>query len=372
MNRRTFLKYGCAGLVSVALGSGIYSYIGLQDGHALRNAYREHPFDGLPDDAVRILYLASLAPSGHNTQPWRVRIRKAWQWSIGSQQACWLSAVDPDNRELLLSLGAFMENLSVAAGIYGYQAAFTITGQDGFSDNLVEVRLTPGIASGRSEKALCQRRTLRKGLTRTPLKQDDLETLIGNRKNVVSYYPLESQMGQFLGQLVLKANRVQTERYDARAELGEWIRWSDQDARTQGNGLTPDSMEMGGIAKWYAQYFMNKKSVHEAMFSEETIKLVQKQVENCAGWLLVRSQDSTVGALLETGRIVESIWLKARDIRIAVHPMTQPLEEAACKKELIETMSGEGDIQFIIRLGYVNEYPAPVSVRAPMEKFITI
>jgi hypothetical protein len=67
-----------------------------------------------------ILYLASLAPSGHNTQPWTVRIVGPQHWIIGSDRERWLPAVDPHNREMLLSLGAFLENLIIAAKAHGY------------------------------------------------------------------------------------------------------------------------------------------------------------------------------------------------------------------------------------------------------------
>ena len=372
MNRRTFLQYGCAGLVSAVLGSGVYSYLSMKDTRALRNEYREQLFPGLSDDAIRILYLASLAPSGHNTQPWRVRIQEPWQWVIGSRKSSWLSAVDPDNRELLLSVGTFLENLSVAAGICGYQAVYDVIGQDGFSEDLVKVFLQPNAASGASENTIRQRRTLRKGLTKTAIRESDLAALVGKYADRVFYYPRESTQGRFLSQIVLTANRIQTDRYDARAELGEWIRWTDQEAQRYGSGLTPDSMEMGGVAKWYAQHFMDKESVHTATFSKETIKLVKDQIEHCAGWLIVRSKDSTVKEIVNAGRIVESMWLKAREKQIAFHPMTQPLEETDCRGELIKTINGAGELQFIIRIGYVNEYPAPVSLRAPMEKFVVM
>ncbi len=74
-----------------------------------------------------ILCLASLAPSGHNTQPWTLRKTAANRWIIGSARERWLPAVDPDNRELLLSIGAFLENLVSAAGHFGYRAEVRIT-----------------------------------------------------------------------------------------------------------------------------------------------------------------------------------------------------------------------------------------------------
>src|SRR5262249_3613515 len=74
-----------------------------------------------------LLYYASLAPSGHNAQPWTVRIdgREIW---VGTDSARWLPKVDPANRELMLSVGAFLENLIAAAPAHGFVADCEVVG----------------------------------------------------------------------------------------------------------------------------------------------------------------------------------------------------------------------------------------------------
>ena len=50
------------------------------------------------------------APSGHNTQPWLFRVQKD-RIQILPDMSKSLPAVDPDNRELFISLGCATENL---------------------------------------------------------------------------------------------------------------------------------------------------------------------------------------------------------------------------------------------------------------------
>lgn len=57
-----------------------------------------------------ILEYASLAPSSHNAQPWTVRVGDG-ELRVGSDQSRWLPGVDPPNRGLALSVGAFLKNL---------------------------------------------------------------------------------------------------------------------------------------------------------------------------------------------------------------------------------------------------------------------
>jgi nitroreductase len=74
----------------------------------------------LKPDEKEILFLASLAPSGHNTQPWFIQYLEPYHWIIGNDKSKWIPAVDPTQRETILSIGAFMQNLEYAASSFGY------------------------------------------------------------------------------------------------------------------------------------------------------------------------------------------------------------------------------------------------------------
>jgi len=65
-----------------------------------------------------LLGYAILAPSSHNTQPWRFAI-SADRIDLHADEDGWLRVADPDRRELYLSLGCALENLLVAAERFG-------------------------------------------------------------------------------------------------------------------------------------------------------------------------------------------------------------------------------------------------------------
>jgi len=88
-----------------------------------------------------VLYYASLAPSGHNSQPWYVRVLSQKEWIIGAGPDRRLPAVDPGNREVMLSIGAFAENLSTAAGTFGLKAEMDVIASDPFEQDVIKVRL---------------------------------------------------------------------------------------------------------------------------------------------------------------------------------------------------------------------------------------
>ena len=90
----------------------------------------------LEDDELAILSLASLAPSGNNTQPWFVKNIEPYHWIVSNDKGKWLSDVDPTQRVTMLSISAFLQKLEYAAGKSGYACQFTLlatTNQDEWS-----------------------------------------------------------------------------------------------------------------------------------------------------------------------------------------------------------------------------------------------
>jgi hypothetical protein len=50
--------------------------------------------------------------------------------------------------------------------------------------------------------------------------------------------------------------------------------------------------------------------------------------------------------------------------------MTQPLEEKGFEEALQKELKIKGKMQFILRAGYVKNYPDPVTLRMPVERII--
>ena len=99
MNRRKFL--GIAG-GTIVIGS--ITYYGVSDkSNFTRADVKKDNKDTitLRRDEKEILFLASLAPSGRNTQPWFVKYIEPYHWIIGNDKSKWLPAVDPTQRETI-------------------------------------------------------------------------------------------------------------------------------------------------------------------------------------------------------------------------------------------------------------------------------
>src|SRR5262245_50353789 len=327
------------------------------------------PASLISPDLHRILYYASLAPSGHNAQPWSVRLDEGQVW-IGTDAARWLPKVDPANREVTLSVGAFVENLITAAPAHGFAADCDVIGTRPVTD-LVRVVLKPVAQRDAPLERLRTRRTVRSGQLCRAISTTDVTALCADAGvRHVHFITTESKEGRFLAEATLEANRVQTSRDDAQSELADWMRWTAADGRTHCNGFTPEALEMTGFARWYVRRFMNRNGVLGKSFRRQTLDRVRQQLANYGGWLIITSEDEDIPALIDAGRRCERMWLQTRARSVAVHPMSQVLEEAPLKDQIIRDLGLLGCAQFVLRVGYVATYPNSVSLRMPVSWFL--
>jgi hypothetical protein len=380
IKRREFLKRAGEGMVLLSGLSFLSSCGGLKRTDLSGEDRPKETVKWLGREEMEILHLASLAPSGHNTQPWTVRVVEPGHWIIGSEEKRWLPAVDPENREMLLSIGAFLENLLIAAGTFGYQAELKIIARNAKDREIADLRLKKGNGKPFSLEKIRERRTVRSNFLSDEIKTEDLKHITHHEFRPFLtpipsgshsfYFPQNSPQGKYLREGTIEANRKQAFRNPAQEELANWIRWSNEDAGIHRNGLTPESMEIGGFAGWYVRNFYDRQSVLTKSFREQSVDIAAKQAKSGAGWIVVTSPDSSIPTLIEYGRVFENMLLKIRERMIAVHPMTQMLEEEPWRKKAAKELGVAGEIQWILRIGYLKSYPDPVSLRMPVSLFV--
>jgi hypothetical protein len=369
MNRRAFLRHSAAALAgapcwSLLQGCDAYSRVNQEDGPEFG------PLVGrIGSRLAEALRLAAMAPSGHNAQPWTVRIESRDRWIIGSDRSRWLPAVDPHNRELLLALGAFVENLVVAARNWGFEIEPRAVANSPFDTEVLAVQLRPSPVHVGGIEAIRRRRTLRTGFEARELRSADVAHLTQGLTGV-HYFGSGSREGRYLAQAAVDAMRAQVARDEAQAELARWIRWSDEEAQRHMNGMTPASMEIEGPAGWYVRHFYSADDVMDNSFRARSVDLVAQQARQCGGWIVITSQSPDVAGLIETGRTFERFFLRVRERRVGVHPKSQMLEEQPWQSAIAAELGLAQRPQFVLRVGYRDDYPPPVSLRMPLSAFV--
>ncbi len=370
IDRRAFLKTtlaagALASLPPVLQGCGG----GIKRGD-LDSGNPEDAVPALTPDGAAILRYASLAPSGHNAQPWAVRILKEDEWIVEADPSRRLPAVDPENRELLLSLGAFTENLVTAAGALGYRARVTVIGQDPFARDMVHVRLEKAEPSAYLLKRLETRRTVKRGLQDRELRDEEVRALANPFEGRLFYFPRGTTHAECIREGAVESFRVQSLRDAAQKELAQWVRFSNRAAREHRDGLTTEGMEITGFSGWYVRHFMDPEDVLSKGFRERGIDGTAELAAEGAGWFIVTSEGSSVSDLIDTGRRFERMALLARERGVGIHPMTQVLEEDVGRRRIQENHPSGITPQFVLRVGTISPYPDPVSLRRPVAWFL--
>ncbi|GAB3643637.1 Acg family FMN-binding oxidoreductase [Spirosoma arcticum] len=371
MNRQQFL--GIAGGTVVLAGG---TYYGLSDKHNFTRADSPQTGTGrvqLTSDERTILYLASLAPSGHNTQPWFVKRVEPYHWIVGNDKSRWLPGVDPTQRETILSIGAFLQNMEYAASSIGYTGQFDTLATSNQDEEIVAVNLRKsGNAPAFDRQKLISRRTVRSNYLPDGLQKADLAYVVNGEADRIQFVPNTAKEHRWLNEQTIEANRIQSYRDVAQQELADWIRFSSKDAAAHRDGLTTAGMEIDGIPGWVLRNFYGKSAVMKPAFRDQSIDSVQKQVAQSAGWLLISSKDNAVTSLLEAGKRMQRLFLRVRDRGIALHPMTQILEESPTNQTVNQSIGISDPVQFILRTGYLKTYPEPVSLRRSVDQFAHI
>ncbi len=78
----------------------------------------------MSEKMLELVWMATLAASGHNTQPWKFAIKDN-EIEIHPDYSRRLPIVDPHDRELWMSLGCALENLLIAVRADGYAPEVT-------------------------------------------------------------------------------------------------------------------------------------------------------------------------------------------------------------------------------------------------------
>ena len=369
MNRRQFI-----GIVSgAAVTAATTAYLCSDRSSLFRGDLETADGDNgtLNLEEKRILFLASLAPSGHNTQPWFVQPLEPYYWVIGNDKDRWLPAVDPDQRETILSIGTFIQNLEYAAGSFGYVCRWELLATSRQDERVLTVNLTKeGQKTSFDAAKIENRRTVRSGFSSDVLKKEDFKFLAAPDRESIHYLPADAKESRFLNEQTIEANRLQSRRDPAQQELAEWVRFSNNEARNRRDGLTTASMEIEGLAGWVVRNFYGKQDVLKTRFREQGLDKVREEVSKSAGWILITGKDDSVAALLEAGRRMQRLCLKVREKSIGIHPMTQILEESSTRQAMNQSIGISEPVQFILRTGYLKHYPKPVSLRRPVHWFL--
>jgi hypothetical protein len=193
---------------------------------------KEHDFprEGAPTEKLQfLLRYAILAPSSHNTQPWKFSVGED-EIKVFVDRTRWLKVADPDQRELYISVGCALENLLIATEHFGYGHQVAYLPEPANEELAAVVKFMPhGEPSPFREPALFEaissRHTNRKFYEERPIPQSDLQHLQNRcvEEGIQLHVTDDPAIKRRVDELMVRADAQQFADPAWRDELGYWI-----------------------------------------------------------------------------------------------------------------------------------------------------
>ena len=312
-----------------------------------------------PDLAELIRY-ATLAPSGHNTQPWTFRA-SADQIQILPDSRRRTPVVDPDNHHLFVGLGCAAENLALAAKARGLgdAMAFNATGDGSITLKLDRGPVTPSVLF----EAIPQRRSARGVYDGSAVSTADLRSLADAAADPgvdLALITDRAGIGR-IRDLIISGNTLQMSDPAFMRELRSWIRFSPRQAMETGDGLFTATTGNPTLPAWLGPTFFDR-----AISAGAENDRYARQVTSSSGLAVFLAKTADPEHWTRVGRAAQRFALQATVLGLRHAFINQPVEVASLRPELAHLVGLPGRRpDLLLRFGY--GAALPFSARRPVE-----
>lgn len=307
------------------------------------------------EDQIRfMLQYAVLAPSNHNTQPWAFH-PTAEGVEVRADYTRRLTVVDPDDRELFLSVGAAIANLRIAAAHFGFETSllFTRNPESPGMVAFVAFRETSQTDADLRKffPAIKERHTNRQPFEREPVDPDVLERIC----DFVERFPdtlrlVLSHDKERVTDLVILADERQMSEGAYRQELAGWVHAS---GAMREDGMTFDGLGLATGAEWI---------VRHVDVGPLQAKRDRRLIDSASALIAVTAEDDSV-SLIAAGEIMERLLLIITREGLHYSFFNGPLELQDLRSKIWSLIGTRRPPQILLRVGHAHDAPRPMPRR---------
>ena len=319
----------------------------------------------LPNPAHQrdLIRYATLAPNGHNTQPWRFRLGEK-RIDILPDFARRTPVVDPDDHHLFISLGAAAENLSLASAARGQPGEVRFDALDG---GVVTFDYDSGpMGESALFDAIPKRQSTRTEYDGRKVGAADLDRLA--RAAAVPCVDLvlltDRPRIDRIRDLVVAGNSAQMADAAFVRELKAWLRFNPRRALRTGDGLYSAASGSPALPDWLGPKAFDMFSTAASQNDAYT-----RQIASSAGIAVFVGAGAGQAHWVAVGQACQRFALQATALGLKHAFINQPVEVAGLRPDLAALIGMTGrrpDI--VMRFGYG---PAmPWSPRRPVASVI--
>lgn len=317
--------------------------------------------------ALNLLNYAVLAPSSHNTQPWHFKINNDII-SLFADTSRALPVSDCYNRGLVISCGAALGNLEVAANFFGLKCNIDYFPDDRNHSHLADISFNEGHTITTNDRrlfsAIKDRSTSRKAFSSKSLP----ESLPVFLEKEATFSKIELKLVSDTGlrdeiaELTATADHQQFDDPDFREELSKWIR--------SNNSQQHDGVSANG--KWQSNILtkMNAMIIRRFDVGDGVAALDKEIATNSPMLAILATESEEPSNWLAAGQFLSRLLLHFTASGISVGYLNQVVEILEMRIQLRKIAGISGYPQLLLRLGKAE--PENTSARRPLDEVITI
>ncbi|HEV8431057.1 MAG TPA: hypothetical protein VGQ41_24350 [Pyrinomonadaceae bacterium] len=314
----------------------------------------------------KLLETAVYAPSPHNVQPWRLRILSDDTAELLIEKRRTLPKEDPTGSFIILSMGLFIEALTIVAGhsrlkleFHFCQPASRFTPDEiakTEGELLPFARLTlggqiPQVQSEFDNALFHTRRTSRISYSSEPVADEAVEALSKLAREWGQTYE-QVTAPETIEQILERNIEAVFEDLNAPAyhdEIVEWFRFTDRSARQTRDGLDYRCMNSSRLSFWLAARVpqLLRLPVTNALLK----KIYRRQLGHVPTIGMVAGPFWDPESAFETGRFLMHFWLELAKRDLYIHPFGNLVTNKTAASWCLEAL-GVPRIWLIFRIGF--------------------
>ncbi|MBG6056398.1 hypothetical protein IWX81_002835 [Salinibacterium sp. CAN_S4] len=335
------------------------------------------------DPRVQLVSAGLLASSGHNMQPWLVTLDSDPDvFYLYADDSRLSIAVDPLSRQVMVSQGTFLQNVTVAGDQLGHPVTIELFPDGDFDEsNLVAsmastpvARVTLSSAASVPQptwESVFRSDTNRAPYSDAPLTSHQRSAFAGldswpDNDSEASLSVLTAQQDlDALGSLSIEGSTIESESAAATAESDVVFRSNEYLKNESRWGFSVEGQGTSGPMKYLIQGLI---TLIPAMNSDDVgaqrqIDLTTAAVAATPAYGIISTPANTRQQQVEAGMLYSRFELTARSVGLVMQPLSQVIQEYPEMAELYSSVhqqyaSDGGTIQMIVRVGMPTaEYP---------------
>jgi hypothetical protein len=380
ISRRGFIRVVGGGVIgAAALGGGLQGCDRMPESAV---APWHGPSAAETDPRRRALTWALLAPNPHNMQPWLVDLRRDGEILLFVDRTRLLPETDPFARQIVIGHGTFLELLALAAGADGYACAIEYfpdgmpAGEVLDARPLARIRLTRGSAVADPLFAqIPHRRSTKEPYGPRALQPEHVRALQAAHRPQVAALSIGTDAA-----LAARLRALTEQAMVLEMQTPRTLRESIERTRIGADAIAaqPDGIDLHGPLFWWLLRLglmtPDKAMTPGTMAYQGGIDYALGWARDTPafGWLVTAGNDRI--SQIEAGRAYVRLNLKATELGVAMHPVSQLLQEypeiATLQRDflaLVGAVPGQ-TVQMLFRLGYAEA--TPPSPRRPLDALL--